>query len=128
MLILPASVSIFLTNAFSLVFKTNGGGIIILGGGFTTTIVFDAVSGFGMMAGGTTTCLTGVAVIFFVTGFETVTRFVVGGVFGVTTGGGCGFTHSRNVISSNAKSFPQPPGALSYIINRNVDVEAGVVK
>src|SRR5437762_1695243 len=39
-----------------------------------------------------------------------------------------GFTHSRNVISSNAKSFPQPPATLSLMTNIKVDVEAGVVK
>ena len=38
------------------------------------------------------------------------------------------FMHSRKVMSSNAKSFPQPPGALSIIVNIKVVIDAGVVK
>ncbi|MEJ7682310.1 MAG: hypothetical protein WKG06_31560 [Segetibacter sp.] len=36
-------------------------------------------------------------------------RFTTTGVLGAVTTTGVGFTHSRKVISSKAKSFPHPP-------------------
>src|SRR4030095_15123169 len=77
-----------------------------------------------------------VGLVFFGKGFTVdgcffATAVLVGGVPAglgafATTGGG--LIHSRKVISSNAKSFPQPPGALSIMINLKAVIEAGVVK
>ena len=126
-----ASVSIFRTNAFSLLFNTSGGGGNIFCGCFIIEIVFDEVSTSGLIACGTS--FRGSVVVFLdagfgvVDGFAVVVDFLDGDVFGTVDWVIC-FTHSRKVISSKAKSFPQPPGALSIITNNNVEVEAGVVK
>src|SRR5881392_3089236 len=112
----PPSVSIRLTNEFSRVVNTSGGGGKIVALSFTTVIELDggSVCGFTMrlpfasLATGACVFFGGlafmVAVCFFsTTGLGTVegTAFAV-----VVTTVGI-LTHSRKVISSTAKSFPQ---------------------
>ena len=94
----------------------------------TTEFAFAIVSVFGLITWAGCTFFCGGVVTFFGGAFEAVDGFVTGVVFGVVVTGVVCFTHSRNVISSNAKSFPQPLGILSIITNINVDVDAGVVK
>ena len=90
------------------------------------------VSVFGLTTTAAWVFFCGEVVAFFGAGFEVtgcfdvLESFVVEVVFGLTCVN-C-FTHSRKVISSNAKSFPQPLGFLSIITSINVDVAAGVVK
>src|SRR5688572_20211748 len=133
-LISLASVSILLTNAFSLVFNTNGAEVNIFGFCFTTVTAFDTVSVFGLTSADCCSFFGGKVAVFLgggfevVAGFGTVAGFVVVVVFGVADNCVTCFTHSRNVISSTAKSFPQPLGLLSAITSINEDVEAGVVK
>src|SRR4030095_218660 len=135
-LISPASVSIFLTSEFSLVVNIRGGG------GKTFCVFFKAETVLETESVGFPTWLicasffAGVGLAFFGVGFTVdgcffTTAALVGdvpadlGAF-ATTGGG--LIHSRKVISSRAKSFPQPPGALSIMINRKTVIEGGVVK
>ena len=103
-------------------------------GCLTADMVVVTVSALGLMTGSAWTFLGCVGVTFFVggfeaaDGFETVGGFVAGVFFGAAVTGMFCFTHSRKVISSNAKSFPQPLGTSSAITSTNAEVEAGVVK
>src|SRR5690606_16217587 len=108
-------------KAFSRVFKMAGalGKLIFFGfsisTGFTVTSICVG-AGFGFAAGGDE--------VFF--GFGGAV-FAAGFDFGNSFGFVSVFTHSRKVMSSRAKSLPQPPGALSIINNCRSDVFSGVV-
>src|SRR6185436_8084209 len=93
----------------------------------TTAIDLEIVSVFGLITCSAWTFFFGVVFVFGVS-FGGVDCFLAGIVFGLSFGGSICFTHSRNVISSRAKSFPQPLGVLSTITNSKVEVVAGVVK
>ena len=130
MLISPASVSIRFTSVFSRVVST--------GGGVAKTIAFcvrtgvkntcESFCGFMICIMGAW-LFAGAEATFFGKGFNVAGgRFATIDVLGAgTTKGGC-FTHSLKVISSNTKSFPQPPGLLLIIINVSAVSEGGVVK
>src|SRR4051812_23848959 len=109
-LISPASVSICFTNGFARFVSTAGLAGSAGGAGFTTGVVYAGKSGCGYATWVTSGCLlTAAGVVFFNASFGAAgLRFAVTRIFGaaVTTGGGG--THSRKVMSSNAKSFPQP--------------------
>ena len=92
-----------------------------------TVMAVDVGSAFRVITGVTLTFFSCEVATFLGGGFEVVDCFVVVVFAGVVDCVIC-LTHSRNVISSNAKSFPQPLGLLSLMINLSVDTEAGVVK
>src|SRR5688500_9757239 len=126
--ILPASIFIRLTNVFARAVSTRGGGgntgFFIISGGAIASVSF--VTGItGLFAGGLTGDLLKaffgavavgfLAIGFFTAGFFTAdgaTVFFASGLVGAEAflAGGGGGTHSRKVISSIAKSLPQPPG------------------
>src|SRR5688500_12166894 len=120
-LISSASVSSCLINEFFLVTrKVGAGGKIGLLCFITGEFIRGIVCVFVVTGGGTA---------FFGACFTVTGRFLTTAVFlGVTEDTGVGIIHSRMVISSNAKSFPHPPGALLIMTRFNdVSVE-GVVK
>ena len=126
-MISPGSVSIHLANAFSLVFKTDGVEGTIFGFCFAIEIVFELESLFVEMTSTAGVFFCGADVIFLGDDFA-VLGLLVGVVFGADVSWVVCFTHSRNVISSRAKSFPHPPCILSTMINVSADVELGVEK
>ena len=72
-------------------------------------MVVDVESAFRVMTGVTLTFFSSGVATFFGGGFEVVACFVVVAFGGAIACVVC-FTHSRNVMSSSAKSFPQPLG------------------
>src|SRR2546423_7363185 len=136
-LISPASASIFFTNEFSLVVSAIGGGGKTFRVCLKTEMEREAESVCGFITWLICVApLTGDELVFSGTGFNVAGCFFSTTDLGVvvTTGLGAavrmgiGFIHSRKVISSNAKSLPQPPGALSIMTNVNALIETGVVK
>src|SRR5687767_6944523 len=145
----PASVRILFSSAFSLILNTGGGGGKIFFTGFDTagvSIRLETVAVAGCFTSAATgSFLTGVeATGFAATGFAATGFDASGFFFGVvvTTAGGCFFgavvlltagtatgclMHSRKVISSTAKSFPQPPGEWFIITSVKEVADGGVV-
>ena len=130
MLISPASISIRFTSIFSRKVSTGGGAVRTIAFCFRTGVknTCESLCGFMICIMGAG-LFAGAGVAFFGNGFNVADgRFATTDVLGAgTTKGGC-FTHSLKVISSNTKSFPQPPGLLLIMTNVSAVSEGGVVK